>query len=394
MYNFTHINVKSLINHINNNDNQNISEKTESKYIKDKCSYCNSYEFIFNDIISQNICCNCGSIFEKIKYKSEKYNAKFTPSSINDLLVPQLNNDFQIKGLNNQYLKNIHKWNSISYKDRSLQNVLRCIDKACNILKLKICVSDEAKILYKHVIVQCYYNKKLITKQNIPRGRNKLGIIAACVYYACKKSGYIRIIKNIAKAFNITTSCVNNGCKIFIRYLKQTDIDFNILISKPSDFVKCLSIEFNLKSEDIDKFRNILIKIEQNHLITEHTPYTIALAALVFYYNKKNIKGLVKDVAKSFNVSPSTILKVYNTIVNYKTFLNGYNSIISPEETPECTIKPKELTKININERLQQLNNIDVNKYDILNNTDIFDLTVPNDKTIFNSTLIKAMRFF
>ena len=62
------------------------------------------------------------------------------------------------------------------YKKRSLYKVFLEIQEACKNNNLPIIICNETKSLYS-----------IISKTKISRGSNRKGIIAACVYYACKE---------------------------------------------------------------------------------------------------------------------------------------------------------------------------------------------------------------
>ena len=74
------------------------------------------------------------------------------------------------------------------YKERSLNEVLTNITNKCFAFGITENIISEAKIMYKEVD-DCKHNigrnkgKKIIT-----RGTNRKGLIAACVFYACKKN--------------------------------------------------------------------------------------------------------------------------------------------------------------------------------------------------------------
>ena len=55
----------------------------------------------------------------------------------------------------------------------------------------------------------------MITEIKISRGSNRIGIIAACVYFACKSYNVPRSSKEIADIFDINITVMTKGCKNF-----------------------------------------------------------------------------------------------------------------------------------------------------------------------------------
>ena len=63
-------------------------------------------------------------------------------------------------------------------------------------------IVDESKSIYKH-----------ISSKKISRGSNRKGIIAACVFMACKNEGCPRSSKEISKIFDCDSKIITKGIK-------------------------------------------------------------------------------------------------------------------------------------------------------------------------------------
>ena len=67
-------------------------------------------------------------------------------------------------------------------------------------------IIDEASSLYT-----------IISSTKISRGSNRKGIIAACVFYACKECNVPRSSKEIANMFDIDITVMTKGCVVVMK---------------------------------------------------------------------------------------------------------------------------------------------------------------------------------
>lgn len=425
------------------------------------CKNCGSTNIECDPQTFQLICRDCGCC--------DKYNCKanigletdadvsFHGRSISKSLIPK--NNYTIRGLTNLYLRNIQLWNSVSYNDRNIYMTFKLIKKKCKMLKLSKYVIDEVKILYYNVIIKHFNEKKekykklillhqTAKKKNISRGKNKLGLIGACVYYACKNTGYIKTIKEIAKVFDITTACMNNGCKKFLKFLKKSKISMNILVSTPSNFIKSLSDYFRFEGKKMEDYTDFIKKIEDNNLITTHTPYTIAVAATIYFWvkfdehtalkvifdenhkpldndiidlknkikifcillelpkitneelyekiknvnipklseiNKINLKTIIKAATKKLKTSGTIIMNIYEIIKGYDDFL--FSNVQLEEEQIDI------LTNEELKQRYNRINNLREEDFASLNHIDTFDIVLNIHESVLNNNFIRKIKY-
>ena len=354
----------------------NSFEQSRSKSLI-KCKNCGSNRLVYNHDTAMLICQDCGVCDQSNSYSDESMEQEQTTYSISQLISNKP--IFKIRGLTNAYSRNLQLWNSVDYNTRNIEITFKLIKQKCDILKLKKCTIDEIKILYYNVIIK-YYNKNKLSKdkkkKKVSRGKNKLGLIAACTYHACKNAGMMKTIREIADVYGIKTSCMNNGCKKFLKLLRYSTIPFETTITKPSNFIQVLSAEFQIPQDKMDSYIDIINKIESKYLITTHTPYTIAVAATVYYWVKINsnlnslsydkLKTEIKKKSKSLKCSGTIILNLYNIILKYDSYLIG-NDSLNVIEDDDSEIRKSINEKLDLIQRLQPeefktLNNIDLNK--------------------------------
>ena len=220
-------------------------------------------------------------------------------------------------------IRKYQQWNGMPYKERSLYKVFVEIQEICKKSGLSTKIINESKALYK-----------IISSTKISRGSNRKGIIAACVYYACKECKVPRSSKEVADMFSIDITIMTRGCKKCQEIIHQdkenkTRIAKSVSI-KPQDFIKRFCNRLKLEKEVTGHIMHICNIAVDNNIISENTPPSIA-AGCIFYYSKEyklNItKKQISDVCK---ISEVTINKCTKKIeLEEKLFINRE---VYPEE--------------------------------------------------------------
>ena len=76
----------------------------------------------------------------------------------------------------------------------------------------------------------------IVSKTKISRGNNRKGIIAACVYFACKECDVGRSSKEIAEMFNVVPTVMTKGVKKcqeiihFVVFMRCTQIPDSLFV--------------------------------------------------------------------------------------------------------------------------------------------------------------------
>ena len=271
-------------------DNDNLWDilKPQKISIKNKleqCLDCNS-----KNIISSNgeiICKECGTIQDEIlSYDAEwrYYGSEDTKTSdptrcglpTNELL-PQSSQGSTIsykwgESYEMRKIRNYHGWHAMPYKERSLYNVFDTIQTKAKLQGITSCIIDEAKVLYK-----------AISETKISRGQNRKGIIASCVYKACKIKNVPRSHKEIANIFDISIKHMTRGCKRFdeiMNYIKYDNKSSNIIGSKSTDYIQRFCSKLNLGQNILSICKHTCNKAEEFSLVSENTPPSIAAGTI------------------------------------------------------------------------------------------------------------------
>jgi transcription initiation factor TFIIB len=218
-------------------------------------------------------------------------------------------------------------WNGMTYKDRSRYKVYTEIDEICNRGQLPSKIKTEAKSLYK-----------IISDNKISRGKNRKGIIAACVYFSCKTCGVPRSTKEIAEAFNITTPIMTKGCKQFQNILNTSKQDKHrmnqnkIQTVNPKDFILRFCNRLHISDTDSQKILKLCDIAESEHLISENTPPSIASGCI--YLVCKFIENGVtkKQISETCKISEVTINKCFKKLEENQKIQTNLDLIFSKEK--------------------------------------------------------------
>jgi transcription initiation factor TFIIB len=286
-----------------------VSEKAPVKC----CENENNYS-INNRII---ICKKCNSIISNISSESEcKYygtedNKKVDPNRCGmpvNVLLPNSSLGTTISSMRTNN-KDIHKvkrfqtWNSMSYKERSRNKVFNEIKSVCDINNIPTIIIKESNSLYT-----------IVSEIKISRGNNRKGLIAACLYFACKNCGVPRSSKEIAKMFDIKSVLVTKGIKILQNSLQTKDNSIRIERSNSinqNDFIERFCYNLQIDPKHVNNILKISNSTVESNMISENTPPSIASGCIYLYCKNNSLNITKKKISEACNISEVTINKCY-----------------------------------------------------------------------------------
>jgi len=211
-------------------------------------------------------------------------------------------------------VKQYQNWTSMTYKERSRYKIFKDIESICNKNNIPNIIITESKSLYK-----------LVCETKISRGNNRKGIIAACVYFACKNCNVGRSSKEIAEMFNIKISVFTKGCKNFQNVLQlskeKSRVDVSISIS-PFDFIDRFCNNLNMKITDIKTIKNLAKKIETLNIINDIRPDSFASGCILYYCIENDIDYNKTHISNCSKISEVTVNKSYKKILTFKDKLS------------------------------------------------------------------------
>ena len=306
-------------------------ESDRIKEYKSYCKTCKSPDKIAEDT-TQGIlvCIGCGNIVSNIfdnspewkQYASE--DSKETVgrcSNPTNFFLPQSSLGTSISGSNKSKIKILHSWSAMPYKERSLHIVLKEIQNRCRITGILKCIEDDAKIFYKNISESKHAIGKNKGKNIIIRGSNRKSLIAACVFFACKKNGKTRSPKEIAKIFDLKYKEITKGCKTFLKLIKLRQISYDIPTSNPAHFIPRYCKKLHIPNQYINQIIKIATNIQKLNIASMHTPFSVATGSILLIVDLNKLEIGRKFIADEFKVSEVTVIKTYKKIEQYKKIL-------------------------------------------------------------------------
>jgi len=220
-------------------------------------------------------------------------------------------------------LSQYNSWNQMPYKERSLWKICNKIHAVCKKNNLPPIIANTASEFYNS-----------IKDINMSRGNPRQGLIAACVYAACKDADVPRSDKEIASYFGIDIEIITNGIKRFReiwRISGSTNEKINSSPSNPLHYIGryCSNLDLNNKVKYISEF--VAIKAVGEGLVTSNTAPSIAAGSIYFVCQFLKIPISKKDIKKACLTSEVTVSKCYDKLNKCRNILIPLS--IQQEET-------------------------------------------------------------
>ena len=285
---------------------------TFTQPIKEKKSTCCTFKKNFQNSEGTIICKVCLNIITNISESPEwrYYGSKDSKTSDPTRCGMPMNNllpessvgssvSFSTKTYEMNQIRKMQQWHSMPYKERSLYKVFLMIQNTCSDNNIQLKIINEAKSIYK-----------IVSSTKISRGSNRDGIIAACVYFACKGCNVPRSSKEIAEMFNISINVMTKGVKKCQEMNKSNKGRLSKTTSiKPGDLINRFCNKLNI-SEDLIKNIFLICEITiKNNIISENTPPSIAAGCIYYYVKNKKLDITKKEISSICKISEVTINK-------------------------------------------------------------------------------------
>lgn len=259
------------------------------------------------DLGSHLVCNTNGKITDRNNSNIERVGAPINPH------LPTSSMGTSIRWSSNQDMMRIRRyqnWSVMPSKERSLFQVYTIITDHCNKDGISISkkAQDTAKSLYQ-----------IISKNYTTRGVKRKGLIAACVYYACKIDGMPKDPSVIADLFEIRNKDLSTGIRIFVSVSSGIDHPlFNEIgdTTVSEDYLGRYCTLLGITDQKVLTLASAICKkIRIIKGMDFYTPTTIA--ASVLYYILRSVPSPPSAVSMSeaIDISPGTILRCYKHIV-------------------------------------------------------------------------------
>jgi transcription initiation factor TFIIB len=295
---------------------------------RDSCDCCNSPVSCDDDGFL--VCTNrlCGIIYKDVmnegaewRYYGANDNSSDDPTRCGMPINPLLKeSSFGCKVLcggrptyEMRKIKRYTEWQAMPYKEKSQYDEFQKISIYANQAGIPKLIIDDAM----------RYHKK-ISEAKTFRGLNRHGIIAASIYISSRINNFPRTAKEIATIFKLDNTSATKGCKNAIEIIN--DMERNMELSDkttlfhttPDSFIEryCSGLHMNVELSKLCKF--VAFRIQQNSLIPENTPNSIAAGIIYFVAQQCNVNITKHAVYEVSGISEVTINKCFKKLETLK----------------------------------------------------------------------------
>lgn len=270
-------------------------------------------------------CPECGNFVEQLldnsaewrNYGEESGKDSTRCSTVINKLLPQSSKGtimLPTSGSNYQQRRSqkVHAWSAMTYKERCLNNIFK--DITLRSLNGHI-LTNVTKLAHE------YYT--IVSKDHTARGVMRKGLIAACLFMACKKQGVPRTSQEIADIFQINDRWVTKGNKKFTELWHLSGHEH---ITYKDDCQSCdylarfCSNLLDDHTELLDLSRKISKICKKNNLLSQNTPISVAASSIYIATVHLGLKDKVSrtDIANAAKTSQVTIGKCYKELIKNK----------------------------------------------------------------------------
>ena len=213
-------------------------------------------------------------------------------------------------------MRKYHSWNAMPYRERSLWAVFDVLTQKASSNGIPTCIIEDAKKTYK-----------AISENRISRGSNRLGLIASCIWGACKEKNVPRSSKEIARIFNLPITTMSKGCKQYQEIMNSIKKDKknsnvkqkNICLPacNPEDFIHRYCSNLNMNNDSLELALYVTQEAVKLSLVSENTPPSIAAGSIYLVSNVLDLNITKKDISKACETSEVTVSKCFKKLEKY-----------------------------------------------------------------------------
>lgn len=311
---------------------------TDTNTDKELCTLCSSHLMIMDDGFPTCTNKECGLMYRNTLdyspewrfYGADDKNATDPTrcgNPINPLLVES---SFGCKILctnkSSYEMKKIRKWTewqAMPHREKSLYDEFQFITAMAQNAGIPKIFIDDAMVIHKD-----------IGEQKMFRGLNRDGMKSASIYISCRLNGCPRTAHEIAEIFKLDKTSATNGCSMAVTIMhniergNDSENQTTLATTTPSSFIEryCSRLNINHELTMLSKF--IAKKVEDNSIISDNTPHSIAAGIVYFIAQTCDLAISKMDIKGICGVSEVTINKCFRKLEKIREQL-----------IPECILR-------------------------------------------------------
>ena len=254
----------------------------------ERCPSCNKSTLVLDEDSGELVCSTCGIVISENRESSGPEWRSFandsgdksrvgsgTSITIHDMglstMIGSTNKDATGKPLSSTMKKSIDRlrtWNTRSQvntsSDKNLRQALSEMDK----LKDKLSLTD-------NVIEKAAYLYRKANERKLVKGRSIHGLVASCIYAACRDTETPRTLNDVADGINVRRKDVARCYRLIFR-----ELDLKVPIADPVNGVSRIASEAGLGEKTKRKAIQLLNKAKKIGMVAGKDPMGLAAAAL------------------------------------------------------------------------------------------------------------------
>ena len=207
--------------------------------------------------------------------------------------------------INNPDLKRAAKWNSrMSWDKRNMLIATTELKRIASNLNLPDHIKKAAIRLYKEA-----FKKKLL------RGRSINGMVAACLYFACREEKIPRTLQEILEETSVNAKNVRRCYRTIIR-----ELNLKAPSTDPVSLIPRFIAELNLDAEVEKSTIRVLNSFINKFSTSGKDPKGLCAGALYLVCKLKDKRISQKEIANTVGVTEVTLRSRYKDLVNKLNF--------------------------------------------------------------------------
>ena len=220
-------------------------------------------------------------------------------------LLPNSTSPTVLVGGSNVYLKKLYKWNSMNQKDIAKYKLLVYLQNKAKKVGLSTAVINHAQ---QFAVQLC---DKMIEADNIFRGKNRRGLVAACLYFSFKKLNCPRTIIEIASILNLESREVTHGINLFSEIFMDQGIIMNDENIKPEDLVPRYCNQLRMSADMTELVCNIANRVKEADIFPTSIIESQTAACILYVVKSTDqVKSITqKMIGDICGISPNTVVK-------------------------------------------------------------------------------------
>ena len=293
---------------------------------KQRCPSCTKTKMVTDENTGELFCSFCGFVItEKITEGGPEWRSfanegtdrsrvgSATSITMHDMglstMIGNTNKDATGKPLESSMKKSIDRlrtWDNRSQAHTSAERNLRQALSEMDKLKAKLSLNDT-------VIEKAAYIYRKSIEKSLVKGRSIHGLVAACIYAACRNTETPRTLEDIASGINIRRKDVARCYRLIFR-----ELDLKIPVADPVKGVSRIASIAGLGEKTKRKAIDLLNKAKKIGMVAGKDPMGIAAAALYLACISSGGNKTQKEISIASGVTEVTIR---NRCAGLKTLL-------------------------------------------------------------------------